>query len=331
VSVIDVADLTKRFRYHQKEPGVGGSLRSLFRRQSLEKLAVDAIAFKIDAGEIVGFLGPNGAGKTTTLKMLCGLIYPSSGQVSVLGHVPSRREPEFLGRIALVMGQRTMLTWDLPAMDTLLLQKEMYELPSTQFRQSVDELAAMLQVESLLRIQVRKLSLGERMKMELLAALVHRPDVLFLDEPTIGLDVVSQQRVRDFLRELNQARGTTVLLTSHYMDDIEALCPRVLVIDHGRIHFDGRLAALVERSAPYKRVRVIYADPVSLEEARGVLGNAVTTVGDGYEVSAHVPRDQVATAVERLLHLGPTVDLGIDEVPVEEIIRELFKRQEAVQ
>jgi len=250
VTDIAVTNLVKTYTYHHKEPGLRGSLRSLVRRRTLEKRAVDGVSFQIEPGEVVGFLGPNGAGKTTTLKVLCGLLYPTGGEVSVLGHVPARREPAFLRRIALVMGQKNMLWWDVPAMETFLLHKEMYSLRDPDFRTTVGELAAMLDVERLLGVQVRKLSLGERMKMELMAALLHRPAVLFLDEPTIGLDVISQQRVREFLRELNAQHGTTILLTSHYMDDIEALCPRVLVIDHGRIGYDGALAALVERTAP---------------------------------------------------------------------------------
>src|SRR5947209_11498357 len=202
MAAIDVDHLTKTFRYHHKDPGLRGSLRSLCHREMLERVAVDAVSFRIEPGEIVGFLGPNGAGKTTTLKMLCGLLFPTSGNTQVLGYTPFRREPAFLERIALVMGQKTMLAWDIPAMETFLLQREMYGMSGPAFNVSLEELSGMLEVQHLLRVQVRKLSLGERMKMELLAALLHRPEVLFLDEPTIGLDVLSQQRVRDFLRDL---------------------------------------------------------------------------------------------------------------------------------
>src|SRR5919199_4383543 len=257
MAAIDVVDLAKTYHYHQKEPGLVGSVKSLIRRVTLEKGAVAGISFAIDAGEVVGFLGPNGAGKTTTLKMLCGLLYPSGGSATVLGHTPARREPAFLRQIALVMGQKNMLWWDIPAMETLLLHKEMYGLSAAVFRRTVDELSGMLEVGHLLRVQVRKLSLGERMKMELLAALVHRPAVLFLDEPTIGLDVVSQQRVRDFLPRLNREQGPPILLPSHYMDDIEELCPRVLLIDHGRLHFDGPLGSLVEQAAPRKLIQAV--------------------------------------------------------------------------
>ncbi|MBC8076753.1 MAG: ATP-binding cassette domain-containing protein, partial [Chloroflexales bacterium] len=260
---ITVSNLVKTYRYHRKEPGLRGSLHALFGRKTLETRAVDGISFSIEPGEVVGFLGPNGAGKTTTLKMLCGLLYPSAGSAIVLGHTPVQRESAFLRQIALVMGQKNMLWWDIPAMDSLLLHQEMYRIPEQQFRSTVAELGELLEVRDLLHVQVRKLSLGERMKLELLAALVHRPPLLFLDEPTIGLDVVAAQRVRDFLRALNREYGTTMLLTSHYMADIEALCPRVLVIDHGRLHFDGALAALVAQAAPVKLLSAVYSAPVA--------------------------------------------------------------------
>ncbi len=323
---VSVADLAKTYRYHRKEPGVRGSLRSLVRRRMLETRAVESVSFRIEAGDIVGFLGPNGAGKTTTLKMLCGLLHPSAGLVSVLGHTPARREPAYLRRIALVMGQKNMLWWDIPAMETLLLHREMYDLPDGQFRRSVDELADLLDVASLLRVQVRKLSLGERMKMELLVALVHQPEVLFLDEPTIGLDVVSQQRVRDFLRRLNRERGTTILLTSHYMADIEELCPRVLLIDHGHLGYDGSLSALVEQAAPHKLLRAVYLHPLPPEQVASALnGLAPLRPGDDpLTLSVSVPRERVPEAVGRLLALGPMADLSIEEVPIEEIVRGIF-------
>lgn len=239
MAVVDVADLSKNYTYHQKAAGLRGSLGSLFRRRTLQRRAVDGLTFSVDRGEIVGFVGANGAGKTTTLKLLSGLLYPSGGAVRVLGFVPHRREREYLRRISLVMGQKSLLWGDLPAMETLLWHKELYDLPSAAFRRNLDELAALLGVGALLGVQVRKLSLGERMKMELLAALIHRPEVLFLDESTIGLDVVSQRRVHAFLARLNREAGTTVLLTSHYLEDIRALCPRVLVIHDGTLRHDG--------------------------------------------------------------------------------------------
>ena len=260
MAAIHVAALSKTYRFHHKEPGLRGSVQSLFRRRTRETVAVQDVSFTVEPGEIVGFLGPNGAGKTTTLKVLCGLLYPDPPtadrptRLEVLGHTPHKREAAFLKRVTLLMGQRSMLWKDLPAMDTFLLHKVMYSVPDAAFRRTVHELAELLECAHLLRVQVRKLSLGERMKMELIASLVHAPDLLFLDEPTLGLDMVSQQRVRDFLARLNRERGTTILLTSHYMADIEALCPRVLLIHHGRLRHDGTLRDLVRQAGRHATV-----------------------------------------------------------------------------
>jgi len=332
---IQVTNLVKTYRYHQKDPGLSGSLRGLFHRQTLERRAVDDVSFSVEPGEVVGFLGPNGAGKTTTLKVLCGLLYPTAGSVSVLGHAPSRRAPEYLRQIALVMGQKNMLWWDVPTLESLLLQKDMYGLSDSSFRETLAELVEMLEVNHLLRVQVRKLSLGERMKMELLAALIHRPRILFLDEPTIGLDVVSQERVRDFLLRLNATHGTTILLTSHYMADIEALCPRVLVVDQGRIGYDGSLAALIAQAAPEKRISVTYAQPFSAERFGldfPLTASKVNLLDDSRRVEVVVSREEVATVAERLLRLGQVVDLSVEEAPIEEIIRRIFRagREEAL-
>jgi ABC-2 type transport system ATP-binding protein len=334
VHAVHVDGLSKTYRYHRKEPGLRGSVKALFRREVRETRAVEGVSFSIRPGEIVGFLGPNGAGKTTTLKVLCGLLYPDApaanapspgaGSVAVLGHTPHRREPAFLRRITLLMGQRSMLWRDLPAMDTFLLHKVMYGVSDAAFRRTVDDLAELLEVGPLLRVQVRKLSLGERMKMELIASLVHDPDVLFLDEPTLGLDVVSQQRVREFLQRLNRRRGTTILLTSHYMADIEALCPRVVLIDHGRLHFDGPLDALVRRAAPHKLVRALYAAPPTLNGALD--GWPLRPEEDPLRVSLSAPREQVPEVAERLLRLGRLVDLSVQDPPIEDIIRTIFGR-----
>lgn len=323
---ITVEHLLKTYRFHRKAPGLRGSVASLFKRTMLETQAVDDLSLRIEAGEIVGFLGPNGAGKTTTLKVLCGLLYPDGGLVDVLGHQPARREVAYLRQIALVMGQKNMLWWDIPAMETLLLHRELYRISEAEFRRTLDELAGLLDVEHLLHVQVRKLSLGERMKMELLAALIHRPAVLFLDEPTIGLDVVSQQRVRDFLRELNRNHGTTILLTSHYMDDITALCPRVLVIDHGRLYFDGALEALVNRAAPYKLLTAVFDAPPDGERlAQALQGAERRPSDDPRRVCLAAPRTAAAEIASALLQLGRVVDLSIEEAPVEEIIRDMFQ------
>jgi ABC-2 type transport system ATP-binding protein len=328
VSAIVADQLVKTYKTHRSAPGLRAALAGLVRRETIETTAVDGISFTIAPGEVVGFLGPNGAGKTTTLKLLCGLLYPTAGTASVLGHTPARREQAFLRRIALVMGQKSMLWWDIPASETLLLYKEMYRIPDARFRRSVDELATMLDITDLLNIPVRKLSLGERMKMELLAALVHQPELVFLDEPTIGLDVVSQQRVRDFLRGVNRTYGTTILLTSHYMDDIEALCRRVLLIDHGRLHFDGLLSTLVAQAAPHKILRATFAEqPCGAALSEALAGLSSRPSEDARQVELAVAREAAADVAGRLLRVGRVVDLSIEDVPVEEIIRDLFGAQ----
>jgi ABC-2 type transport system ATP-binding protein len=328
--VIWTKDLTRTYTFHQQTPGLFGAIRTLYRRKTETRLAVDAISFEIAQGEVVGLLGPNGAGKTTTLKMLTGLLNPSDGELSVLGYRPFDRPTAYLRRIALVMGQKSMLWWDVPAMESFLLHKEMYGLPDAVFQASVDELAALLDVEDLLQIPVRKLSLGERMKMELAAALLHQPDVLFLDEPTIGLDVVAKARVRTFLADINRTRGTTILITSHDMDDIEALCSRVMIIDHGRIGFDGSLAALVHDAQPRKLVRAVYAEPVSTAVASGIDVTVIDS-GDPHVLSLEVAREDMGALLEQLPGLGPLVDLGVADADVEDIIRDIFSGQRAVQ
>src|SRR2546423_2331073 len=318
-----IDNLSKIYHVHHKEPGLRGSLGSLIRRQTLSKRAVDGISFRIQPGEVVGFLGPNGAGKTTTLKMLSGLLYPTAGTATVLGHVPARREREYLRQIAFVMGQKSMLWWDLPAMETLLLHRDMYGLSDAEFHRTVRELAELLDVGHLLRVQVRKLSLGERMKMELLAALVHRPCVLFLDEPTIGLDVVSRHRVRTFLGQLNREQGITMLLTSHYMEDIEELCPRVLVMHEGHLYFDGALAALVERAAPRKLLTAVFAAPVAKRDLLAAVGETPPRrSNDPLTVTLEVPRHDVAEIARSLMRVGKLEGLNVEEGSVEEIIPE---------
>src|SRR3989338_9575080 len=235
MAVIKVDKLCKYYQVHQKEPGLTGSLKSLFARKYYDVKAVDDISFEIEEGELIGFIGPNGAGKTTTLKTLSGLLYPTSGEVSVLGYTPWKRQPEFQKQFALVMGQKNQLWWDLPAIESFILNKEIYEVPAEKYQKTLDELVDLLEVRDILKIQVRKLSLGQRMKMELIAALIHSPKILFLDEPTIGLDVVMQKKMRDFIKEYNRRFKATIILTSHYMDDVKELCERVIIIDHGKL------------------------------------------------------------------------------------------------
>jgi ABC-2 type transport system ATP-binding protein len=322
--VIAARDLTKTYTFHQQRAGLGGAIKSLVKRRYETRLAVDRITFSIGRGEVVGLLGPNGAGKTTTLKMLSGLLYVTSGEVEVLGFTPSDRKHDYLRRIALVMGQKTMLWWDVPAMESLLLHKEMYGLDADEFERNVSELAELLEVRDLLNVQVRKVSLGERMKLELMAALVHGPEILFLDEPTIGLDVVAKARVRTFLAEVNRLRGTTILVTSHDMDDIEALCSRVMIIDHGRLQYDGGLDELVRTTRPRKQVRATYATTVDSSRLGAVDG--VMAVEDQL-VKLEVDRERVGDVLEQLTRLGPLVDLDVADADVEEIMRDLFLRR----
>src|SRR5258707_14219854 len=254
--VIEASNLTKAFRTYKKQPGFSGAVKGLFRRQYEQTVAVNDVSFKIEPGELVGFLGPNGAGKTTTLKMLAGLLYPTSGAAKVLGYTPWERADGYRRQFALLLGQKNQLWWDLPARESLELNAKIYGIPKDRFERTVAEMSEMLTVQDKLNVSVRELSLGERMKMELIASLLHEPKVLFLDEPTIGLDLTSQKTVREFLREHNARRKTTILLTSHYMTDIQELCRRVIIIDHGTIFFDGRLADILDRFADSKLVTI---------------------------------------------------------------------------
>jgi ABC-2 type transport system ATP-binding protein len=302
--VVEVSGLTKVFRVPEREAGLRASLRSLVNRQWREVRAVDGISFEIEAGEVVGFLGPNGAGKTTTLKMLSGLLYPTSGEGSVLGHVPSKRERDYLRRMTLVMGNRNQLQWDLPALDSFELNRAIYRLPREDFLRTRDELIELLDIGDLVRKPVRNLSLGERMKVEVVGQLLHLPQVLFLDEPTIGLDVTMQKRIRNFIAEYNQRHGATVLLTSHYMADVEALCKRVIVIHHGRLLFDGQLAALAESFAAYKTIEAVLAD--------------------GERVTLRVPKAETSRATAQLLAEHDVSDLTVEDPPIEDVIEQVF-------
>lgn len=317
--MIEVRALTKTYRVPLKEPGLVGSFRSLFARRYREVEAVRDLSFRIEQGERVGFLGPNGAGKTTTLKMLAGLLHPTSGEVRVLGARPQDRDAGFLSRITLVMGQKQQLLWDLPPRETFELNRAMYGLERKAFSDTLDELVAMLRIEALLDKPARNLSLGERMKCELAAALLHRPRVLFLDEPTIGLDVEMQVQVRAFIASINQRFGATVLLTSHYMQDIAALTPRLLVIDKGRLRYDGALTDLARRMAPERRLIVR-----SVEPALVPLG----FVADGGKMVASVPSDQVNGLLGRVLAALPGADLAVEETPLEEVMGRYFRQGE---
>ncbi len=320
-SQIEVDHLSKYYQVHEKEPGLMGSLRSFVKRKYRDVKAVDDISFHIDAGERVGFLGPNGAGKTTTLKVLSGLLYPTRGHATVLGFTPQKRETAYLKQFTLVMGQKQQLLWDLPAIETFLVNQAIYEIPKAQFEATLNELDNLLDLESVMKKQVRKLSLGERMKCELAAALLHRPKVLFLDEPTIGLDVTMQARIREFIGEYNRRYGATVLLTSHYMADVTALCERIIVIDRGHLFYDGNFRALIERVAPYKILRLQFEQPISRLEL-ATFGEVAAC--DGLTAVLHVPRVQATESATRLLSQMKVDDVTFEEPPVEDIIREVF-------
>lgn len=321
MAYIHVSQLSKRYRVAAKASGMGGTLRHFFQRQYRTVQAVETVSFDIEPGEVVGFLGPNGAGKTTTLKMLTGLIHPSAGEVSVGGHVPFQRKVDFLQTITLVMGQKQQLLWDLPALDSLRINAAIYGLSDKDFRDRVGELSAMLDLDGKLSQPVRKLSLGERMKAEMLAALLHRPQVLFLDEPTLGLDVNAQVAVRDFLRDYNQRYQATILLTSHYMADITALCRRVLLIHQGRLIYDGDLDGLLNRFAPYREVKVELADR-SEADRLAHYGDLETL--EGCTASLIVRRDALTQTVSRLLTDLNIQDLTVSDPPVEEVIGRVF-------
>ncbi|MGD1857271.1 MAG: ATP-binding cassette domain-containing protein [Leptolyngbyaceae cyanobacterium] len=321
MAAIDVQNLTKVYPVAIKQPGLTGTLRHFFQRQYRQVKAVDNVSFTVEPGEVVGFLGPNGAGKTTTLKMLTGLIYPSTGQVSVAGHTPFQRQRSFLEQITLVMGQKQQLIWDLPTLDSLRINGAIYDLSAQELRHRIHELAEMLDLTEKLTQPVRKLSLGERMKAEMLAALLHRPRVLFLDEPTLGLDVNAQMAVRKFLQTYNQRYQATIVLTSHYMADITALCDRVLLIYQGQLIYDGSLNELVEQFAPYREVTAELAQEVPAEDL-ATYGEIQSI--DGCKVVLLVRREALTTTVSQALSQLPVHDLTVTDPPIENIIGRVF-------
>jgi len=325
MAVIEVSGLTKAFQTYKKLPGFSGALKGLIRRQYEQTLAVKEISFTIEPGEFVGFLGPNGAGKTTTLKMLAGLLYPTAGSARVLGYVPWKRDDGYRRQFALLLGQKNQLWWDLPAQESLELNAKIYGIPDDIFKRTVSEMTELLAVKDKLNVAVRELSLGERMKMELIASLLHQPKVLFLDEPTIGLDVVSQKTVREFLREHNRKEKTTILLTSHYMTDIQELCERVIIIDRGAISFDGRLSEVVDRFADFKLITI------QCETGPNRAAKDLSQYGEVVEqtpghITLKVKRDRVIPVCKALLDELPVTDIDIQEIPIEEVIRKLFAR-----
>lgn len=323
--MIEVDNLTRIFRTYRKQPGFWGGVKGLFKREFEEIAAAKDVSFQIEEGEFVGFLGPNGAGKTTTLKMLSGLIYPTSGKATVAGYDPTRRENAYRRLFALVLGQKNQLWWDLPASESFLLLRHIYGLKAEDYTKTLGELIEILGVKDKLNVQVRELSLGERMKMELIAALLHRPRVLFLDEPTIGLDVVSQRAVRQFLKEYNRQHKVTILLTSHYMADIKELCERVIVIHKGRKIHDGGLDRLESRGGNQKIIRFVPGAEGFPSEWTPTAGRIVTRDADS--LTLHVPSDKVVPVSQQILASGPVADITIEEVPLDDIIAELFESQ----
>lgn len=321
---IETHGLSKTYVSHKKSPGVAGALKGLFSREKVEVHAVRDISISIGQGELVGFLGPNGAGKTTTLKMLTGILFPTSGSATVLGFNPNERRPEMLRNLSLVMGNKMQLWWDLPAWDSFLVLKELYEVDDAAFKQRVDFLLETLQLTDKVNTQVRKLSLGERMKCELVAALLHSPQVVFLDEPTIGLDVVSQKRIREFLLDLHKRDNCTIVLTSHYMQDVQELCDRVVVIDHGELIFDGTLDTLSRQFSDSRRLRLTF-DSAEVPPEISNFGVVVSSTEN--EAILDVPRDRIAATASAVLNQYAIADLAIEDVDIEEVVRTLFTQK----
>ena len=320
---VSVKNLKRYFKVYKRKSGLLPALGSIFSRPVTEVKAVDDISFNIEQGELIGFIGPNGAGKTTTLKCLSGLLYPSSGRVEVLGFNPFERKSEFLKEISLVMGQKNQLWWDLPSIDTFRLNKEIYELPDTEFNSHLDQLAKLLEVEDLINTPVRQLSLGQRMKMELIAALIHKPKVLFLDEPTIGLDVVMQKKMREFIVQYNRIYNSTILLTSHYMVDVKQLCKTVIILNKGKIIYDGNLSDLVDRFAQTKLITVDLCKNISEKELNH-LGQLRS-----YQFPKavfNVKKEEAVTLVSKLLKKYEIEDLNIEDPEIEEIVRTIFSK-----
>jgi len=325
-AVIALKNVTKHYQVYKKEEGLRGSMKALFKRDYTTVKAVDDISFELYAGELVGFIGPNGAGKTTTLKMLSGLLYPTSGEIDILGYRPYDKKTNFLKSISFVMGQKNQLWWDIPAIESFNLNKEIYDVPEKRYREVVDELVGLLDLKNVLHQQVRRLSLGERMKCELVAALVYTPKVLFLDEPTLGLDVVMQKKIREFIKTYNKKYGATVILTSHYMDDVEEICDRIIMIDHGKLMFDGAIGKLAETYANYKTLVIIFNSPVER--------NDLERLGDVQEFEypravIRVRREKTSSIAAELLQKFDIDDVNINEPELEDIIRMLFTKGSA--
>ena len=318
---IQIKKLTKTYEYFKKDPGLAGSLKSLFWREKLYNEAVKKISFEIEEGELVGFLGPNGAGKTTTLKILSGILYPTSGDAVVLGHIPWKREPEYQKQFSIVMGQKNQLWWDLPAQESFILNRDIYEIAPETYKHNLYELMELFDIRDIIDVPVRKLSMGQRMKCELAAALLHSPKVLFLDEPTIGLDIISQEKIRNYIKDYNSIKNTTVILTSHYMQDVERLCSRVIVISNGIIIYDGSVNDLMQTYADHKIIRL----RLSHEYKKDTLDKYGEVVEhNGLSVVLKNNKKDIARSTATILRELPVEDLSVEDVEIEEVIRKIF-------
>jgi ABC-2 type transport system ATP-binding protein len=324
---IEVENLTKIYRVTKKKPGISGAIQAMFKREYSLVNAVQDVSFKIEEGELVGFLGPNGAGKTTTLKMLSGILFPTTGTAKVLGFTPWERKNDYRKQFALVMGQKNQLWWDLPAQESLYLNKEIYGVSDADYKKVLDEMTEILQVKRLLGVMVRELSLGERMKFELIASLLHSPRVLFLDEPTIGLDVVAQKNIREFIKEYNRRTKTTIVLTSHYMNDIQALCDRVIIINHGTKFFDGGLNDIIGKFSASKLVTLTFENGGVPKEDLAKFGEVVEF--EKLKAVLKVNREDVTKVSSQILSKWAVLDINIEEVPIEEVIQKVFVSSEA--
>lgn len=324
-AIITTGGLTKEYKVHLKEPGLVGSLKGLVKRTYKHVPAVQQINLTINAGELVGFIGPNGAGKTTTLKMLSGLLYPTSGTASVMGFTPWERRKDFLKSFSLVMGQKAQLWWDLPLYDSLLLQRDIYEMDKPAFEKSLAELSQLLDLQKFLTVQVRKLSLGQRMRGELAAAFIYQPRVLFLDEPTIGLDVVVQKKIREFIKTYQTRHNATIILTSHYLDDVRELCPRLVIIDHGTVAYDGLTEELIRKHVDHKRIVLTLAKEISPADVEK-FGSVVSF--NPLRVALQVPRSETTARAAIMLQQLPVEDISIEEPSLENVVRELFTQQD---
>jgi len=324
--IIQVQHLTKTYRVPEKLPGLGASVRSLFKPQYRDVEAVRDISFEVHSGEMVGLIGPNGAGKTTTLKMLSGLLYPTSGQATIAGFTPWERHTNYLRRISMVMGNRSAMNWDIPPMDSFRVLSQIYRVPEKTYQHILDELIALMDMEALLKKPVRNLSLGERMKCELVAGLLYQPDILFLDEPTLGLDVAMQRRIRQFLKSYNTDHAVTVILTSHYMADVTALCPRVMLIHHGRLVFDGKLQSLAEKLAPFKLIKLQFSTPViDFENFLQQFPDVESLPRQDEHHNLRVSRSEVAKVTAQLLSQLPIADLSVEDPPIEAVIDQIYE------